>query len=164
MNIGPDTAICPGSQPIVLTDYNNEGNPAAQWMWGTGETGARMVVSAPGVYSVSVTIDGCTSTGSVTVKNDCYMDIPNVFTPNGDGTNDYFFPRTLLTSGLTSFHMSIFNRWGQLIFETDNPEGRGWDGRLNDVAQPEGVYVYMIDGTFHDGQKEHHHGNVTLLR
>ncbi len=110
------------------------------------------------------TIDGCTSTDSVTVLKDCYMNIPNVFTPNGDGMNDYFFPRQFLTSGLSTFTMQIFNRWGELIFSTDNIEGRGWDGKYNDVSQPEGVFVYKIDATFKDGQKEHHVGNVTLLR
>ena len=92
------------------------------------------------------------------------MDIPNVFTPNGDGLNDYFFPRTLLTSGLTSFSMKIFNRWGQEIFATTTTDGRGWDGKLNDVPQPEGVFVYIIEATFKDGQHEHRQGNVTLLR
>ena len=60
--------------------------------------------------------------------------------------------------------MDIYNRWGQLIFETSSLDGAGWDGRLNGTDQPEGVYVYVIDATFKDGQKEHHQGNVTLLR
>jgi gliding motility-associated-like protein len=60
--------------------------------------------------------------------------------------------------------MNIYNRWGQLIFETSALDGRGWDGKLNDIPQPEGVYVYVIDAIFKDGQKEHHQGNVTLLR
>jgi len=51
-----------------------------------------------------------------------------------------------------------------LIFETTNTDGRGWDGKYNDLAQPGGVYVYLIEATFKDGQVEHHQGNVTLLR
>jgi gliding motility-associated-like protein len=113
---------------------------------------------------VIVNIDGCRATDTVTVKNDCYMSIPNVFTPNNDGLNDYFFPRQYLTSGLTSFSMSIYNRWGQLVFSSTTLDGRGWDGKFNGVDQIEGVYVYIIDATFRDGQKEHHQGNVTLLR
>ena len=92
------------------------------------------------------------------------MNIPNVFSPNGDGLNDYFYPRSLLSSGLTSFKMDIYNRWGQLIFETTSTEGAGWDGRFNNTMQPGGVYVYIIDCSFKDGQHEHHQGNVTLLR
>ena len=78
--------------------------------------------------------------------------------------NDYFFPRQLLTSGLTSFNMNIYNRWGQLVFTSNSLDGRGWDGRFNGSEQPQGVFVYIIDVTFKDGQKEHHQGNVTLLR
>ena len=111
-----------------------------------------------------VDINGCSSIDTIWVQNDCYINIPNVFTPNGDGLNDYFFPREYLTKGLTSFSMDIYNRWGQLIFQTNSIDGKGWDGKLNDVPQPVGVYVYVINATFKDGQKEHHQGNVSLLR
>jgi gliding motility-associated-like protein len=90
--------------------------------------------------------------------------MPNVFTPNGDGVNDYFYPRSLLSSGLTEFKMDIYNRWGALIFETNAVEGQGWDGKYNGVAQPEEVYIYIIDAKFKDGKKEHHTGNITLIR
>jgi gliding motility-associated-like protein len=98
------------------------------------------------------------------VKKDCYIEMPNTFTPNGDDLNDYFFPKSLLSRGVTAFKMSIFNRWGQLIFETTNPEGRGWDGRWNGVMQPNGVYIYLLDATLKNGKTEHYQGNVTLLR
>jgi gliding motility-associated-like protein len=164
VSLGADTSICPGSEAIKITDNQNAGNKAARWLWNTGERTPGITVVAPGDYYVTVTVDGCTSTDTITVFKDCYMNIPNVFTPNGDGMNDYFFPREMLTRGLTSFSLEIFNRWGQLIFATTSLDGRGWDGRFNDVAQPEGVFVYKIDATFKDGQKEHHVGNVTLLR
>ena len=90
--------------------------------------------------------------------------IPNTFTPNGDGINDYFFPRQFLTKGVVSFTMNIFNRWGQQIYTTQSLDGQGWDGRFNDIPQPEGVYIYVIDGKFKDGQIEHHEGNITLIR
>ncbi len=111
-----------------------------------------------------ITVNGCAAFDTVWVQKDCYMDIPNVFTPNGDGTNDYFYPRQLLTRGVIAFKMDIYNRWGQLIFETTSTDGRGWDGKYNNAPQPSDVYVYMIDATFKDGQIEHHQGNVTLLR
>lgn len=164
VNIGRDTSICPGSEPLVLADNINAGNSAASWLWNTGNTGPYLTVTTPGAYFVRVTINGCTSSDSINVANDCYMDIPNVFTPNDDGLNDYFFPRLTLTKGLVSFKMDIYNRWGQMIFETTSLDGRGWDGKLNNTAQPEGAYVYIIDATFLDGQKEHHQGNVTLIR
>jgi gliding motility-associated-like protein len=162
--IGNDTTICKGSVTLVLKDQLNASNNRATWLWSTGATTPGIGVTEPGKYTAKVTIDGCYISGTVEVKSDCYMNIPNVFTPNGDGLNDYFFPRNFLTAGLTSFSMQIFNRWGELIFQTTALEGSGWDGKFNNMDQPSGVYVYVIDGTFKDGQKEHHQGNVTLLR
>ncbi len=60
--------------------------------------------------------------------------------------------------------MQVFNRWGQVIFETDKTDGRGWDGRFNGSPQPGGVYVYLIDVEINGSIKERYEGNVTLLR
>lgn len=164
--LGPDTSICLGSTPIALTDKFNAATQRAHWMWNNDPTasGPSMVVTKSGLYAATVTIDGCSSSDTVWVANDCYVSIPNVFTPNEDGVNDYFFPRQLLARGMTSFSMNIYNRWGQLIYETTAIDGRGWDGMMNNVPQPYGVYVYVIDVKFKDGQIEHHQGNVTLMR
>jgi gliding motility-associated-like protein len=162
--LGGDTAICPGGSPIVLKDNRNATNPKAKWRWSTDETSSGITVTKPGEYVSTVTIDGCTMSDTVIVKKDCYVDVPNVFTPNGDGVNDYFFPRRFLSRGVVEFKMSIYNRWGQQIYETSNKDGQGWDGALNATPQPAGVYIYSIDVTFKDGQIEQHTGNITLLR
>jgi gliding motility-associated-like protein len=164
IDLGTDQSICKGSESITLADNINAGNPLASWEWSSGEKTAAISVSQPGVYTATVKLHGCTASGTVKVSNDCYMNIPNIFTPNNDGVNDYFYPHQYLTSGLTSFRISIFNRWGEMVFQSNSLDGRGWDGKLNDVPQPEGVYVYLVEGTFKDGQKERHQGNVTLLR
>ena len=162
--LGADTSICPGSELITIGDYANANTAGATWKWNTGQSTPKIVVSSPGSYWATVYVDGCSSTDTIVVQNDCYINIPNVFSPNGDGMNDYFFPRQYLARGLTSFHMMIYNRWGQLLFETTNLMGAGWDGKFNGKDQPEGVYVYIMDATFKDGQKEQHQGNVTLIR
>ncbi len=164
LNIGEDTAICPGGEPVLIADARNGVTPGAAWLWSTGETGSSIYITEPGNYHATVTISGCSTTDSILARKSCYIDIPNVFTPNGDGYNDYFFPRSLLSRALTSFRMQIFNRWGQLLFETTKPDGRGWDGRFNDELQPQGVYVYMIEAAFANGVAEKYQGNVTLLR
>jgi gliding motility-associated-like protein len=164
LDLADEYSICPGSESLVLADNLNINTAHTSWLWSTGATTPGITVVEPGVYTLTVNISGCINGETITVKNDCYMNIPNVFTPNNDGLNDYFFPRQYLTSGLTTFSMSIYNRWGQLVFESASLDGRGWDGKFNGVDQIEGVYVYIIDATFKDGQKEHHQGNVTLLR
>jgi gliding motility-associated-like protein len=164
LSIGKDTAMCPGGSPIYLEDYVNKNNKNARWLWSTGETTPGITASAPGNYFATVTIDGCSGTDSLYIKDDCYMGIPNAFTPNGDGINDYFFPRPLLAQGLATFKMEIYNRWGEVIFATENIEGSGWDGKYNNIPQPQGVYVYIIEATFQDGEKEYHKGNITLIR
>lgn len=162
--LGTDLSICPGSNPITIADKDNADLPGMRWMWSTGSRASSINVISPGSYWVKVTVDGCTNSDTITVTEDCVMDVPNAFSPNNDGVNDYFMPRPTMAKGLTSFSMDIYNRWGQQIFATDKIEGRGWDGKFNGTDQPEGVYIYKMEATFKDGQLEKRQGNVTLLR
>jgi len=165
VNLGPDTFICPNGTPVGLASKNYLSDPASvKWLWSTGSTSPLIRVAEEGIYRLTADLDGCKTTDEIEVKKDCYNDIPNSFTPNNDGINDYFYPRNMLTRGLTNFTMSIFDRWGQKLFETMSTDGRGWDGRFNNKDQPVGVYIYLIDATFKDGASEKHKGNVTLLR
>lgn len=167
VDIGPDTSMCPGqSFSLKLTNLSIQTHPSDYInIWSNGDTAASIVADAVGSYWLTVTTDkGCTISDTMEIKPNCYMGIPNAFTPNGDGINDYFFPRQLLADGLVSFKMEIYNRWGEQVFATTNTDGRGWDGKFNGVIQPEGVFIYIIDATFKNGQTEHHQGTVTLLR
>ncbi|HET8572547.1 MAG TPA: PKD domain-containing protein [Edaphocola sp.] len=164
INLGADTSLCLDGDPLEIKDGINASDPAATWLWNTGDTTSSIDIKHPGLYWAKVTIDYCSATDEITVNKDCYMDVPNSFTPNDDGSNDYFFPRQKLASGIAAFKMSVFNRWGQKMFETTNVNGRGWDGRFNDKEQPVGVYVYLIDVVYKNGRTESYKGNVTLLR
>jgi gliding motility-associated-like protein len=164
INLGPDTAICLDAASILLADNINASNPKAQWQWSTGAKTSAIEVKHHGLYKATVTIDQCSATDEVNVVKDCNIDIPNSFTPNNDGANDYFFPRQLLSKGVAGFRMVIFNRWGQKIFETTNLSGRGWDGRFNEKEQPTGVYIYSIQVVMKNQRTEEYTGNVTLLR
>ncbi len=117
-----------------------------------------------GSYSVTADLDGCTASDTIVIDKNCYINIPNVFTPNGDGNGDYFLPRQLLSRNISKFEMHIYNRWGHEVFETMSINGRGWDGKLGGDDQPVGVYIYMINVTFANGITERYQGNVTLLR
>ena len=88
------------------------------------------------------------------------ISVPNVFTPNGDGNNDFF---SIPNSGIKSYHLQIFNRWGGLIFETTAPQ-IAWDGRNNFGAEcAEGTYYYVLEA---DGEEKDYlfKGYLTLFR
>jgi gliding motility-associated-like protein len=164
IDLGPDTALCPNGSPIILSDRMNLGNNAARYVWNTGETTPAIAARTIGTYWARVNLGGCENTDSIMVKKACYIDIPNSFTPNGDGMNDYFLPRETLSNTVATFKIEIFNRWGQQVFDSEVVEGRGWDGKFNGVDQPQGVYVYKLDVAFKNGTREHYTGNLTLLR
>lgn len=164
IDLGPDTTICPNTAGVILADNINQFDSRATWLWSTGDSTAAITARHQGIYTAKVTIEGCSSSDSVQVFKDCYIDIPNVFTPNADGSNDYFLPRQFLSKNVSKFNMQIFNRWGEVVFKTDKIDGRGWDGKFNSKDQPVGTYVYLIEVEFGNGTKEHYQGNVTLLR
>ena len=92
--------------------------------------------------------------------------IPNTFTPNGDGRNDYFYPRGEGIAVMTTFR--VFNRWGEMIFERKNfplnDERGGWDGRYRGKELPPDVYVYTMQSTCSTGEVLNWKGDVTILR
>jgi gliding motility-associated-like protein len=163
INLGPDQSICEGIiGSVQLKNLSNVGSINS--LWSNGSTNNVITASEPGVYWLQESIGSCTTTDSVTIKRDCYLDIPNSFTPNADGLNDYFIPTELLTSGVTTLNINIFSRWGELIFNTTNINSRGWDGKFGEKPQPMGAYVYQIDVTFKNKERKTYTGNVTLLR
>jgi len=105
----------------------------------------------------------CKSVDTVTVrvKSDCgEMFIPSAFSPNGDGQNDVLYVRGRC---LKNFTFQIFNRWGELVFETTD-KNVGWDGTQNGQPLNTGVFVYKLEGTTWDDKQYIQKGNITLLR
>lgn len=164
VNLGPDTSICPGLTGSIL--LTNVLNSAAIYSWSTGETGNSITVTQPGRYWIAATTSGsnCTTYDSIWVKRDCYINVPNVFSPDGDGMNDYFLPREMLSAGVLKFKMNIYNRWGENLFTTEALDGRGWDGKYNGKMQPMGTYIYTIEVQFDNNMRKTFKGNVTLVR
>ncbi len=112
---------------------------------------------------------GCMFLDSVFVEVLPFYDlyIPNVFSPDNSGFNDYFkfYPASSLAS-VTRF--SIYDRWGGLMYEenniTDFDSFLGWDGRVEGKYANPGVYVYLIEAVFLDGEQRQISGDVTLVR
>lgn len=158
ISLGNDTIMCPGDL-IVLTP----GSGFTQYLWSDGATSNSINVNIPGNYSVTVSNGACFVSDEIIIE-ECGSEIwiPNVFTPNGDGINETFYP---VCFNIDKISMLIFNRWGNQLFE-----GSGkvcvWDGKYNGELCPDGVYYYLIEyeqkGKLKGMQKRH--GSVTLLR
>ncbi len=160
----------PGSvfTPTIFTDLSTD---AATWFWEFGdgatsdEQNPEHQYILPGIYEVCLTVEtefGCQAKvcDSVEVFSGSLLDIPNAFSPNGDNTNDEFLP---INYGITEYEFKIYNRWGELIFQTSNP-GKGWDGTFKGVEQELDVYIYVITGKGFDNSPYYQQGNVTLVR
>ncbi len=166
VDLGPDTGFCTDRDALVLRNRSKSSTENLQYQWSTGDTSRQLRIVHPGTYhlALSTRVLGCKAEESIRVGQDCYVDIPNVFTPDGDGHNDYFFPRQHLASGIVSFSFELFNRYGQLLFSTHQSTGRGWDGTYKGQKQPRGVYIYTVSVLLSNGRQEHYSGNVSLLR
>jgi gliding motility-associated-like protein len=163
VNLGRDTAYCPGSVALTLANLN--ATPGERYLWSTGDSTASITIHHQGDYWLRATNWQCTASDSITVSKACYMDIPNAFRPgSGDGSESHFLPRQLLSKSITTFEMKIFDRWGQLLFQSDKINGEGWDGNFKGQEMPFGVYVYLIKVSFANGITESYEGNVTLVR
>lgn len=121
-------------------------------------------------YQVLVTNEnGCTATDEVTIRviKDRPFFVPNVFSPNNDGTNDGF---TVFSGpGVELIEkLQIFSRWGELVFEANNifpnDEGLGWDGKFNGEPVNPGVFVYLGQLRFVDEEVVEIKGDVTVIR
>ena len=77
---------------------------------------------------------------------DSFLEVPNVFTPNGDGINDEF---RVAFKSIKEFHIWIYNRWGRLVYSSDDP-GKGWDGNINGRPASVGTYYYVINAYGYD--------------
>ena len=87
--------------------------------------------------------------------------IPNAFSPNGDNVNDYF---SVYGTTLQSVGMTVFNRWGEKVFDSGTSQWASWDGTYKSVLQPPGVYVYYVRLVYLNGTQETKEGSVTLIR
>jgi len=127
-------------------------------------------VTVATTYTVSVTdANSCTGSDTILIKtvcNDKNYWFPNTFSPNGDGVNDYFYPRGTSLYNIQS--LTIFNRWGQQVFQRmnfpANQQNMGWDGTFAGKPAPVDAYVYIAEVICENAQVITISGNVTLVR
>jgi gliding motility-associated-like protein len=153
----------------------NLSNGASRYLWIFGDgitlqtfrrdTIVRHLYNASDTYNACVVAfnpAGCPDTAciDVTVKVVPGVDVPNAFSPNGDGKNDRIFIKGF---GIAKISWRIFSRWGELVFFTNDPL-LGWDGAFKGKLMPQDVYHYVLDVEFSDGKKTVKKGDITLLR
>jgi len=106
--------------------------------------------------------DGCLTVDTIQLRvhANAQILVPDAFSPNGDGTNDYL---DIFILGVKKIHFWVFNRWGQLMFETTDPKQR-WDGRYQGKPQPLENYVWIAEGETYSGKIIRKRGQTILVR
>jgi gliding motility-associated-like protein len=160
INLGSDRKICKGE--TILLDPKPTGD-GLNYLWQDGSTAAVYNATQHGTYAVTVANSCGSATDEIKLEETvCEIFIPSAFTPNGDGLNDRF--QVIGAVFVKDFTMQIFNRWGKLIYESNNP-WQGWDGLLAGLQQPAGLYVYRIKFINIQTNKENfRNGDVMLIR
>jgi gliding motility-associated-like protein len=135
LNLGPDKELCAGDSLVLAA------GSFLAYLWQDGSTQSYFVVKKEGMYSVSVT-DSCGSVSDdiIISEKNCEPYFPNAFTPNNDGRNDLF--KLLQATNVSEYSLTVYNRWGEKIFETNNPL-QGWDGTVAGKRAQSGVFAWF---------------------
>lgn len=110
--------------------------------------------------------EGCPDSVHISVQPRVYtkeVELPDAFTPNGDGLNDVFIPKLKLERAYSTAEFRVYNRYGQMIYSTANMNS-GWDGTAKGIPLEKGVYFYRISILFLDGTSKQFTGEITLIR
>jgi len=154
-NLGGDKTICAGDSVTLYP------GAFAKYLWPDGSTNSHFTTKIAGSYKVIVTnITGCTSADSVMVNvvNCSLPNLPNAFTPNGDGINDTWNVATL--QYFPQCIVNIYSRWGANVYHSIG-YAVAWDGRYKGKPLPDGTYYYIID--LHNGSPVLS-GSITIIR
>ena len=162
--------IIENTEPAIFTD-NSEGEQITNFSWHfvnnsehqSSEQSTSYLFPDAGKFPVALVVKniwGCSDSiiKSITVEPDFILFVPNAFTPNSDNLNEQFKP---VVRGVKEYHLSIFNRWGALLFESNLPEN-GWDGTFKGEPCKNDVYVWKINATGTNGEMRSRNGQVTL--
>lgn len=158
----PDTTICYEDTLTLLVPPN-----ARSWAWSDGSNRVELLVTSPDTYTLTWRVEYCTFSDSVEVQfftcEPCKFFAPNVFSPNDDGVNDGW--HIFLPCLWQQFRLEIYDRWGSLVFATDDPE-KDWDGSARGREPVPGVYVWIAEWTgelFGEPKVYRAEGDVTVL-
>jgi len=164
VGVPAELKYCEDTASYIVIDAGNSG---ATYLWQPGQDTVKTIhVSNPGTYTVIVTNKyGCSSSAQTVVRLVCppRLFISNAFSPDNDGSNDIY---NVYSAHVGTFHMLIFNRWGEIIYESRN-KNDFWNGIYRDEPMPIGVYPWEIT---YEGDSEEYKGpynmkgSVTVVR
>jgi gliding motility-associated-like protein len=159
-------------QSVTISPIAN-GNYSFSWRPGTGlsDSMATAPIASPTkttVYTLTATsADGCVASTVIIVDVFTKLQVPNAFTPNGDGHNDLFY----ILNGPPDSRirdLSVYDRWGEKVFQVHNvptaDPAFGWNGKYKDAPAPAGAYIYTLVMSFADGTQQAFQGSVLLIR
>jgi gliding motility-associated-like protein len=154
----------------VTVDFTNLSTNSTSYLWIFGMAGTSTEENPSftftqandfGIWLIAYNDNNCPDTAYKSFRAlDYTLFVPNVFSNNGDGLNDYF---QVHYTGIDQFHVRIYDRWGMMVFESFDKDFK-WDGFLHAEIVQEGVYTWVIDATSVKGNKINVAGNVTLMR
>jgi gliding motility-associated-like protein len=176
-NFEPSTYRTTTLDPMVF--FNDLSTAATTWEWTFGDPTSSInfshdqnpvhTFSGYGIYKVTLTTYseyGCVDSISkfINVENTFYFWIPNSFSPDKNGVNEVYRPVGFALD-ITQYSMEILDRWGMLIYKTNNYYD-SWNGKVNNSGDrlKHGEYVYIFNVTDLTGKRHRYVGNVTLLR
>lgn len=158
-----------------VVNFIDQSIGAISWFWNFDNEGTAFepnpsyVFKDTGVHEIQLIVlhpSGCPDTivKRIDVIPEVRYFLPNAFTPNNDSVNDLFKAKGVY-DGFRDFKMTIWNRWGQRIFETEDPS-QGWNGQKDNVGQmsPNGVYVYLVQYIGPRGDRTEFKGFASLIR
>jgi gliding motility-associated-like protein len=163
VELGPDITLCQG-QKIRL----NAASPNAAFRWQDNSDSSFLMVTVQGKYSVTVTNSCGFAADTVFIGYQnclCSLYVPTAFTPNNDPLNSRFSPLALPATPcrFIVYRFTVFNRWGEKVFETNKP-GASWDGTFKGLESQPGVYPYLITYQFENAAVKTKQGQVSLIR
>ncbi len=162
-SLGSDTILCYGDTwRLRAPDH------LTRWQWSDGTQKPFLEIDRPGLYALHGYTAHCFFSDTVAVDYDnchsCFFYAPNAFSPNDDGLNDTW--RIDLSCVWEHFWLGVFDRWGNLVFQSNEPQ-LAWAGQWGHRAAPPGVYVWVAEwesDTPEGRRREQHSGDVLLVR
>jgi gliding motility-associated-like protein len=161
-----------------VTTILNTSTPADFYIWNMGVGDPDEMYFEPGDYQYpanisdtflitmyAITTEGCADTAyqQIFFNNDPFYYVPNTFIPDGDNRNEIWTPVFSNIENVKKYNVQVFNRWGELVFESTDP-AQGWNGNYNGKKCQDGTYTWKLQFTWYDKRIYDKTGHVNLLR